>query len=317
MKFSSASLFSLLLATASPAFSGSPTILSDSFESGNLTLPYSGGLNWANTNRTSLVTSDPVMGDLILYQNNSVVEVQSGHDQQWVARDGAVSLRFEYSPGVNSWSEQRFSLDAALPEVWISYWLRVPTNFRHSSNSPSNNKLFALWMDGYSSKGDGPTVIWEFWNDGAGGSKLAYHYSPGGYVTAGGHRQHTQFIRYPDDQGRWMKIVMHVRAASGDGANDGVIQLYRRWENESSFTLFHEDTNADIAPPAGGPNGWKAGYLMGWSNPGYSETTEWLLDDFKLSASSLLETPDGSTSEPTGGTCREPRIPDILSAAGH
>lgn len=329
MKYFSASLISLALAATSAQ---SQTIISDSFESGDLSAIHTSGLSWGRTNDTSLVKRDSEMGDMIVYTNNSVVETQAGFDKQWKARHGDVSMRFSYEPGANSWAEQRFALDSAHPEIWISYWLKVPINYKHSSNSPGNSKLFALWMDGYSSKGAGPSVIWEFWHDGAGGSKLAYHYSEGGYQTANSHKQHKPFISYPDDQGRWMQIVMHVEAASKAYANDGVIQLYRRWSNESDFTLFHDDRKADIAPPDDGPHGWKAGYLMGWSNPGYSEHTEWLLDDLKFSRTSLLyvDPADSPSSEPepeselpptlesdeSDSSCKPPRIPNILTSPG-
>lgn len=328
MKHFSKSLFSLAL-LASSAVHGQ-TIISDSFESGDLSARYTDGLRWGGTNNTSLVKRDPVMGDMIIYRSNRQEEVLMGWNREWQAKDGDVAMRFDFPAGANSWAEQRFSLDSAMPEIWISFWLKVPINFKHSSNSPGNNKLFALWMDDYSSKGAGPTVIWEFWNDGSGGSRLAYHYSPGGYKTANAHKQHTSFIRYPQDQGRWMQIVLHVKAAARPGSNDGLIRTYRRWENESKFSMLHEDLKADIGPPSSGPKGWKAGYLMGWSNPGYAEQTEFLLDDFKISRSSLLDAADSPSGpgskpapqpEPDPGTmpeqppaeCKPPRIPQILS----
>lgn len=323
--------FSKTLITVALLASGAAhgqSIISDSFESGDLSAPQAPELKWGGTNNTSLVKRDPVLGDMILYRSNRHEETLMGFDREWQAKHGDIAMRFDFPAGKNSWAEQRFSLESAMPSIWISFWMKVPNNFRHSSNSPGNNKLFALWMDDYSSKGAGPTVIWEFWNNGSGGSNLAYHYSPGGYKTANAHKQHTSFIRYPQDQGRWMQIVLEVHAASRAGANDGVIRTYRRWENESNFTRLHEDRAADIAIPSSGPRGWKAGYLMGWSNPGYSEQTEFLVDDFKVSRTSLLDAPD-SPSQPSPqpgpspkpepqpdpgnpGECQPPRVPHIL-----
>jgi hypothetical protein len=344
MKYLSASLLSLVFAASAAQ---SQTIILDSFETGDLSASQTSGLDWLKPNRTSLVKRDSVLGDLIIYNGSGVVEIQEGFDRQWQAYEGDVSMRFDFPSGSNSWAEQRFSLDSAHEEIWISFWLKVPINYRHSSNSPSNSKLFALWMDDYSKKGAGPTVIWEFWNDGSDGSKVAYHYSPGGYRTANSHKQHTSFIRYPNDQGRWMQVVMHVKAARNTDSNDGIIRLYRRWAGETEFAKLHEDTQADIGPPSSGPKGWKAGYLMGWSNPGYRQRTEWLLDDFKISRDSLLTTTEASPApapepepepepEPTPepepqpepepeaepeaepvpdeeDSCKPPRIPNILS----
>lgn len=305
----------LLFSLATPAIA--QPFFFESFESGDLSASHASSFSWDGTNRTSLVKRDPDLGDMVIYNGKGSVEIQVGFDRYWSAFSGDVSMRFAYPSGSNSWSEQRFRMESAHPEIWIRYWLKVPTNFKHSSNSPSNSKLFALWMDGYSSKGAGPTVIWEFWNDGSNGSNLAYHYSPGGYRTANSHKQQTQFIRYPEDQGRWMQIVMHVKAATGSSANNGIIKLYRRWANEDSFSLLHKDTGADIAPPSGGPNGWKAGYFMGWSNPGYAEATEWLLDDLVMSRTTLLdvdpsESPSPAPSPDPEADCPLPEAPKIL-----
>lgn len=309
MKVFVASLISATLGVAIPAYC--QTIYRDSFESADLS--GSSVFNWGGTNRTSLVKRDSDLGDLIVYNGTGRVEIQQGFDHQWRAQDGEISMRFRYPPGVN-FAEQRFGLDSAYPEIWVSYWLKVPISFRHSSKSPSNNKLFTMWMDGYEGNGDGPTVVWEFWNNGSDGSNLAYRYLSS--VTDGRlstpHRQQTPFIQYPDDQGRWMQIVVHLNAATDASSNDGTIQLYRRWSSQSSFDLLHNDQNADIAIPSGGPNGWKAGYFMGWSNPAYEEDTEWLMDDVVFSRSSLIGdvTPVGPGDS---GSCRPAQPPTIIT----
>lgn len=313
------------------AIASSPVVadisVSDSFESRDLSAGQVGGLTWGSPNRTTLVTQDSQQGDMVIYNREGPVELPQG-SKSWKAKDGNVSMRFDFPGKKGAWAEQRFSLASAQQEIWIRFWLRVPTNYRHGPGSPSNNKLFALWMDDYSSKGAGPSVIWEFWNDGSGGSKLAYHYSPGGHKVAGSHQQEQTFIRYPADQGRWMQLVMHVKAASGASANDGVIELYRRWEDEKEFSVLHSDKQANIAPPAGGPFGWKAGYFMGWSNPGYEAATEWLLDDVALSSSSLLDGEQIASAAPAAaatalggaGTCKKPAgessIPKIFAPQG-
>lgn len=323
MKQFSKTLLTMALLASGAAHS--QAIISDSFESGDLSARYSPGLSWGGTNNTSLVKRDPVLGDMIIYRANKREETQMGWNREWQAKDGDVSMRFDFPPGRDTWAEQRFALDTAMPEIWISFWLKIPINYRHSSASPGNSKLFALWMDDYSAKGAGPTVIWEFWHDGSGGSRLAYHYSPGGYKTANSHKQHTSFIKYPQDQGRWMQVVLHVEAATRPGSNNGLIRTYRRWENETRFTMLHEDRAADIGPASSGPRGWKAGYILGWSNGGYTQQTEFLVDDFKISRTSLLDVPDAPTQpkpepQPEPDTkpqeppaeCKAPRIPNIL-----
>lgn len=304
-----ASLFIAMTAWAAPA--SAQEIFSDSFESGDLHPSDETGFDWGGTHRTSLVKQDPSLGNVILYLSNQQVEMLEEPNRDWRALDGDVSLRFEYLAGKNM-AEQRFSFDNAYPELWIRYWLKVPTNFKHPSTSPTNNKLFALWMDGYSSNGNGPTMAWEFWGDDSGGSNLAYHYVNGGKKGLGPHLQFTPFITYPDDQGRWMQVTIRAKASSSSASSDGVIQLYRRWAGESSHTLIHDDKHADIPSPSGGPNGWAAGYFMGWSNPGYADDTEWLLDDVVFSGSSLL---GDTTLVDDTGSCQAPRPPAILTHA--
>jgi hypothetical protein len=238
------------------------TFFSDAIESINLKATNNSQFSWTDSTYTSVVPHLAKTGDL-----------------------GINALKFTYLAGEYH-SEQRFDLATAYPDIWIRYWLQVPTNFKHVS---ANSKLFALWMDEYSAKGLGPTVIWEFWPDGSNGSQLAVHYAPGNYTVSNEHVQHKQFITYPADQGRWMQIVLHVRAATGPGAKNGLIETYRRWANESTFSKLHYLNTADISMPASGPLGWKAGYFMGWSNGAYTSDTFWYVNDVELSNSSLIE----------------------------
>jgi hypothetical protein len=259
--------FLFLSLLAIPQLSHSSTFFSGSFESGSLAKENTSTFTWTDASNTSVVTSVSKNGDA-----------------------GTKTLQFTYAAGAFE-AEQRFSLAKPYPEIWIRYWARVPTNFKHNQPGagwPTNCKLFALWMDEYSAKGNGPTVIWEFWGNGKNGSDLTVHYSEGKYTITGEHLQGKPFITYPSDQGRWMQILLHVRASSKAGANDGLIETYRRWDIESSFTKLHNVANINIPAPSGGPNGWKAGYFMGWSNPSYVEKTLWYINDVEFSDTSLL-----------------------------
>lgn len=204
-------------------------------------------------------------------------------------KTGTKSLRFRYPAGANTSAEERFAFSAPHNEVWVRYWLKVPTNFEHTAPEPhwpTNNKLFALWMDDYSAHGMGPSVIWEYWDNGKGGSDLAVHYSEGNKTGAGPHLQLKPFIDSTTDKGRWMQIVLHVKAATinnaGTSNNDGLIETYRKWDGDSAYVKLHQVTQVNIAPPATGPNGWKAGYFMGWSNPGFRAQTDFYIDDIEF-----------------------------------
>ena len=103
-----------------------------------------------------------------------------------------------------------------------------------------------------------------------------------------GYQQYEPFIESDTDRGRWMQIVFHVQAESAEGEADGIIETWRRWEDEDTFTKLHETFDAALKIPAGGPAGFQGGYLMGWASDSYAEETEWLLDFFELSTEPLV-----------------------------
>lgn len=250
----------------------------DSFESGDMSATNEHGFAWGSNNRTSVVTAEAAV-----YNNREIYNVPSG-DPDWTPKDGDHSLRFRYPAG-EPWAEQRFNLGGAYPEIWIKYWLRVPTNYQHGTG---NYKFLSLWMDSYNSTASGK-IIWEFWpTDTAGDSVLAFSYDAGNGAGNSGAKQHTPFIDASEDRGRWMEIVIHAKASSAGDASDGIIELWRRWEGDDAYTQFHKKTDAKLVIPSTGPNGWNAGFLMGWANHAYAENTEWLLDSFEVSTNSLL-----------------------------
>jgi hypothetical protein len=256
----------------------------DGFETADLSVG-TNGFSWASTNRTSIVRSD---GCVVF---NGPANPCGNEDREWESRPGSAgshALRFHYLAG-GAMSEQRFSIGSAHRELWASWWLRVPTNFEHLDGpSSDNNKLFMFWMDDYSTRGDGSTVGMETRPDGSGGARWYVKVSPGRNTALGGDRGSVPFISYPSDQGRWMKIVVRIKAETSADAGDGLMQVWRRWEDEGSFTQTHNRTGQPIRVPSAGPNGFSAGYLMGWANSAYGQETEFLIDDFTLSTGSLL-----------------------------
>jgi hypothetical protein len=274
-------LLALVSLLASPA-SGESLIV-DSFESGDMSATNQDGFNWGENNRTSVVTAEGVV-----YNNGRIdVAIPSGRD--WEPKDGEHSLRFRYGAGQH-WAEQRFNLGNGYEDIWLRYWVRVPINFEHGTGELSNNKFFSMWMDAYSSKGEGATVFWNFWRDSDGGSSITVAYNDGNYGPSGGQAQRKKFIRVPDDRGRWMEVVFNAKASTSADSLDGYIGFWRRWEGEQEFTQLHEVQGVNLATPAEVPNGWANGYLMGYANASYATDTEWLIDDFEVATHSLLST---------------------------
>lgn len=255
------------------------TLFEDGFETGDLSLRGQSGFSWSGTNRTNVV-SQSVRDD--------GTPKPAGSD--WTAKEGNHSLLFRYPAG-EPMSEQRFAIGGAHDEIWISFWTRVPINYTHNQDSPSNNKFLAVWMDDYSYQGDGSTVFWGTWSNGRGGSDIAIAYSEGGNEVAGAYDQSVPFISVPQDRGRWMRVVFRMKSESTRGARDGIIEMWRKWEGQSGFTKIHEELSAGISKPASGPQGFSRGYLMGWSNPTYVEDTEWLLDSFRIATENFADGP--------------------------
>jgi hypothetical protein len=259
-------------------------LMSDGFESGDMSATNCGGFRWAPNNRTSVVTMAP--GPKVVWHNGPR-ESPGPEGADWTAKHGQYLLRFHYPAG-EAWSEQRFTLGGAYPEIWIRFWLRVPENFVHGSGRPSNNKFFALWMDGYSQHGTGPTIVWNFWRQDDGNSYFTFSLS--NVERRGHHGRADDFLVSPRDQGRWMQIVLYAKMSSSPEAPDGAARIWRRWENEDALTLISESVGNRFHPPKDGPQGWAAGYILGWANAAYAQDTEWLLDGFTVSEKSLLTT---------------------------
>lgn len=247
-------------------------IMTDDFSTGDLSKSVN-GFKWSGSDSPNDLSKSTYVDEIVTRH----VELSNG-------------LHFLYEAG-SRWAEKRFDLGKPHPELWVRYWIKVPDNFEQSSDSPNNNKFFALWMDDYSAKGDGPTVFWNYWKDDA-GSSLTVSYAEGQKQVSGPNLQKTAFISTPDDRGRWMEVVLRVKAASSRSAKDGIIETHRRWEDETSFTKIHEVRDADIAVPPNGPKGWQRGYVMGYANAPYAEDTVWILDEIEFSTSSLLNSPE-------------------------
>lgn len=269
-----------------------PVLFYDNFESGNTSSTNDTGFKWGQNNRTSVVTMDE-QGPVVVWNNGKVSNRPTGK-VNWQAHDGKHALRFRYPAG-EAMAEQRFDLGKACPELWLRFWLKVPENFQHASNGTrTNNKLLALWMDDYEFKGNGPTVVWQFRRSGDGASQnTVYHVA----TAVGQSQRHSgehsgqvaPFVTVPDDRGKWMQVVFRVVAASDAQSRDGVIQMWRRWDKEDAFTQLFNITDAMTHIPEGGPAGFRYGYLLGWANASYTNTTEWLLDGFTVSEHSLLQ----------------------------
>lgn len=253
-----------------------PNLFADGFESGNLTAS-SATLNtnnfaWGTGDRTSVLYQDGATAHRV-YPTQYANSWTDGRDV--TAKNGTYSLGVEYEAAVNM-AEQRFSFDAE-QDLWVRYWVRVPPNFYQGT---LNNKFFSIWGSTYDAVG---TVTWQTRPSTGGSANLVVQ--DGGVISS--EEQSTPFIDVSTDLNRWMQVVIHVKNATGSGANDGVMELWRRWENETEFTQIHSKTNGSNQWESG-TLGYRNGYLQGWANDAYDENTWFLIDDFEMSTESLL-----------------------------
>jgi len=251
-------------------------LVSDSFESGDMSTTSAAGFRWSDTKTTSVVTADT---EVFV---TSPVNHPAPKTSRWEAKTGDHALMLRYDAG-RSWTEQKFHLREAQPEIWMSFWLRVPTNYSHPKveGANDNQKLFRLWMDGYGQKGDGSTVGMSFRGDGHGGS---YFFAK---IAGSGDKGRVPFIKIPGDRGKWMHLVVHVDSESSPGEKDGLMEVWRKWDGDSDYTKTHDFKDQPIKLSST-KKGFASGYLMGWANAVYPVDTEFLLDDFKLSTLPLL-----------------------------
>lgn len=292
-----------------------PNLFFDDFESGSmarediLTLePNEDGFYWGlpgsthgGNNRTSVVQDEWPDGGRVIWNDGELDTFVEGRD--WRARTGRRSLRFRY-PANESWAEQRFVMnddDVGYPEVWFSFWIRVPPNFSYASGdggpASDNDKWLAIYMDDYSVHGSGSTAVYNLWpsrDEEAGSARTSLSASPAERDDRGsyGHTDGLDDFMVPSrDRGRWMRSVHRLTTNSAPGKADAEMQWWRRWEDDDEFELVAEKTDYVFSPPADSdaPQGWNKGYLLGWSNGTYAEDTEFLVQDVGLSTEPLID----------------------------
>lgn len=193
-----------------------------------------------------------------------------------VAKDGTYSAKFVYpakADGGDGWSELRFDLGGNYKELTIQFDLYIPANYEHrNSTGPDNNKFFRLWhtSGGYStddekigaslkpsssSTGSGMVMEWrDTANEGVGVQDSA-----------------SNFI-VPNDYGKWTKFVIYVKSPTD--STPAVMRFYK------NGTLFTQTTAAINYIP--GTQGYRYGYLLGWSNSGFNQETVFYMDNVKF-----------------------------------
>lgn len=197
-----------------------------------------------------------------------------------MSKDGNYSSKWVYPGGSVSddgWAEARFDLGAEYREVTISFDIFIPENYWHrNGDSADNNKLFRLWQSDYK---DREKV----------GASLNRQGDSGDSLVGGDYRQKSswgmstavnssQDFITSNDRGKWMAISIYVRAASD--TESAIIRIHKNGKQH-----FEDVFDNNHIP---GAQGFRYGYLLGWSNSGYSEETTFYIDNVRFLSHEVL-----------------------------
>jgi hypothetical protein len=196
------------------------------------------------------------------------------------ASSGTHSMRFRYvaNPvGEDGMAEERFVLapDAASAptEVWIEFMWRVPENYKHRGGpGAANNKFMTLWAENYSAANEAQFYLsLERRSDSESTLDIiAIHGDDPRYPNNAWFAGSTPFVG-PADYGKWMQVRVHARLAV-----DGEVQVYKNgvlYNQMRNFNMVRANYNWDY---------FRNGYLMGWSNSGFDQQTDFYIDSFKI-----------------------------------
>lgn len=266
------------------AGSGGTALFSDGVESGNWNHTENGISYGGHTSNVAVNTTNPYQGSYSIFM-------------PYPGDGGTPSERN---------NEQDIVLTTPMTEIWVGYYLWVPSDFYHrSTGCPSgscNNKGFLSMWDGDYAGGYGPAYGPNFFT----GSALPnIVLSPGedrqklqvfnGYGLGGG--QHFDF--YADDgnpalmgygftsdmYGKWCHIVTHAKYATAAN-NDGVYQNWKQCTGASTYTILLNLTAIPAYVP--GATGFDHLRILGYSNSGFAVDTDFYVDNIQIAATNIF-----------------------------
>lgn len=244
-------------------------LFTDGFESGDLSKTEN-GFRWAGTSFGG---------------NGDAVGVSTD-----IAHTGTRSLKLTFGggpPDDDAWAEQRFDIGQDVQELWMEWFQYFPDGTEglgpkwvHRDDRPNNNKFFRLWDVDYSSyqvkigmssgftSGGDSVLFGEYGTEGRGvGFAGSTGSGPGAGIDESGVGD--------DRRGRWVHFTVHVRLATAAN-NDGLLELYV----DGAPTI--ASASLPLYPSGGAGNFLRNGYLMGWANSGFVETSHTYIDDFAI-----------------------------------
>jgi len=224
---------------------------------------------------------------------------------------GSESLRFIYygDPEIGGGgdsslrAEQKFQLKENLTDFWMQYYEYIPPNYTARGTATSGGrKVLAIYSDGYSLSGGVayPTfVIGATPRSGTYGSNESwadYAFQTQDPASSPGTRRfELEGIDQVDkvlidpviDAGHWQRRTLHLRMPTSEAAKDGVIEFWVQRQAETTSPMMEEKIieklNGNFYDA--NRNYLNKGYLLGYANAGFEETTEFYIDNFSIGSS--------------------------------
>ena len=218
------------------------------------------------------------------------------------------ALTFTYG----TWQEVRFHLTESISdvrgqytlsntsynEVWISYDMKVPANYKHNSSGGAaghNNKGFlTLWKGLYDGDSEAFSLFtyWPAVQRAGDVDKSMLSMTPSGSLYGVSdydplHKvadrgsypgEDSVYAFIPSDYGQWRNYKMRLFAGANNTA-DGVAEIYKDNVLMARYTGINFQ---DYGNPLNGDVGFDRGYLLGYHNSGYDESTVFYITNFKF-----------------------------------
>lgn len=210
----------------------------------------------------------------------SATRIAVGMDR---AVSGSHSARFRFVGTTtrtamdDAFSELRFDAGALMEHMWLEFSLYVPMNYEHrDAESSDNNKLLRFWGTTYN---DREKVGYSLWPTGPGddGSTMIADWVRRGETGIGPRGgRHPDFLSAVD-QGTWVNIRVELLAATS--SSPGALRLWKNGVLVADDVV--DNFRADEA------HAYRYGYLLGWSNSGFDEDTDFYIDDVVISSAAL------------------------------
>lgn len=249
------------------------TYLSDGFESGDLSSPGGNGGSW-----TGFEGSAADLGSI-------------SSDR---AHAGTYSAKFHYAGnadlGDDAWMQLVFDFGQNVQDFWLKYYIFFPSGYDiRVSGSSDNTKVFVIWGDSYNT--DPLAMGMEMESNEAAGFKGYIAGYPASLSCSGAFGYVPGGLRWTlseGDKNKWLTFKFHVKRDSGIG--DGMFEM---WVDGTKTIEF---VNQSFSGAPCSPDYWRHGYLMGWSNSGFTNDTDVYIDDVTMGS----EDPDAvsDTVEP-------------------